>query len=936
MIVCDYCNTKLACGKACVACSKIFCEKCSTSSFCSFCENELVDLSIRQQKFMNSNIQWISSGKRKFGLFAFNEIPIVAFKIFEMPIPLGTNYDLILFPSKKLSRRFATRLAKKSSEDTMILGALKDKPPDSSRYTIIMDPKQKKPYVLLNTAATRESALVFLIRFFDGLFGHSRELSLKNDKVMAHIAGAILKSLREYNSKFGINFFIADDYVKLFAYNLLAKLWWSYTEHLTLKEFSKDHSLSADISRYVSRKVSIIFDLTKDTKFYTLADLINLAGVHADALNIVYSTFENPSLFRVAINRFEKENESIRERLSEESDINMALEVFVKNMKDKEIYANYETFTKAVCENLTVFLSSVEPKYVWLEEMHFLCVICDDYQRQVENHLEPWNPQFGGIDNFLKLLFNIFQKIDDHPHMYPEPSAIAGYIILQLLEYLAEWKREYLHYFGKAVRVGCKLAVVLEKGIPEIKRKNPDSPFRYSDIALIFTGLGRLSLKCGAQDKMTMLFNKARTIARKYSLLEIEYLLDWHEFVLSQDYDKLLRVYKMYSIIATKDLLKLEPQFKTVAALSAGIFEKETKFDHYKEAIASSFDLTSDISISHKTSILHDLIESRVIYYIANLFLHIEEARMKESINLMKSALNKAKVCANALEKETGLPTDPMYVFILKTRIITDLLSRNVKDARHHLRELAKFAIKSKTTGYFLEMAKSWCEATESNSWKGLLDTMDLPFESRDPWSSLLVKIADLQSKESIKQKLELISKSILFVEGPTEEAMIPVIAKRLGLDLDKEELSIIALRGSSKGKYHLKFWKEIVGNRPITLFMLLDLDAKEQAKEAIKNGLIIKDNCFVLSQGCIEDYYPIEVLIEVIEDLCGKKPSKKDLAGNRVLAIDSFLKKNRYTEDWKITIAKKVADKISQKQVHPEITMILKRIKSKLRQNLI
>jgi len=55
---------------------------------------------------------------------------------------------------------------------------------------------------------------------------------------------------------------------------------------------------------------------------------------------------------------------------------------------------------------------------------------------------------------------------------------------------------------------------------------------------------------------------------------------------------------------------------------------------------------------------------------------------------------------------------------------------------------------------------------------------------------------------------------------------------------------------------------------------MLPDSDAAEQAREAIRSKLIKKDRCFVLSKGSIEDYYPVNILGEEIQNPCGKKLS--------------------------------------------------------------
>jgi hypothetical protein len=214
------------------------------------------------------------------------------------------------------------------------------------------------------------------------------------------------------------------------------------------------------------------------------------------------------------------------------------------------------------------------------------------------------------------------------------------------------------------------------------------------------------------------------------------------------------------------------------------------------------------------------------------------------------------------------------------------------------------------------------------------LSVIDLPVEERDPWSRLLEKIVSLDFKASLQDRLKFFSKAILFVEGLTEEKVFPVWAKTLGFDFEQQGIGIIGLIGASKANFHLRLWGEIINSvktltnkKHLPIYMVLDLNAKSHGEEAISQGLVSQSNCFILSLGDIEDYYPINALAKALEEMCGKKPLREDLRGGRVHAIDHFLRKNCYYKDWKIPLGIKVANLTLAAQIPLEIQNIIKTI---------
>lgn len=930
LVACDYCGAELSEGRVCLECVQVFCSKCSHDEKCTVCGNDFVSVRVEQQNHAGNVIQWIWYGQsRKLGLaLEFGEIPRIAYSILKLHIPTSSDYDIVLFPTKKHSRKFLRKLLKNAPKETLVVGGdPEEKPPDRSRYTVVKLHEQEKFSVFLNVAAIQESSVAFLIAFLNGFFLHSKTLSLENQKIMKSIAEVIFKSIRHYNSKFGIKFLVAGEFTRLMANNLLFKMWCSYAERLSLKELARDPSVSKDVSAYTSHKISAIFDLIRNAKFFSLTDLVNLAGAHADALNIVFSLSENPRLFQLAMNKFQTEKKHILARLVRHRDVASALESFVRKMSKEEAHQDYEVFASETCRNLTKFLFSLKPTYVWLEETYSLAMATTSYLKQIEENLEPYHPQFGNVDDFLKFLSRVFKKIDRYPELYPEIPLIAGYLLLHLLEYLAEWRRRPCFLY-RALKVGQKLATSMDKAFSEIRQKNPSSPFRSNDIATIYTGLAMASMKFGKKIEMVHMLNQAKTVAEKYDLPEIKCLVNWHEFILNQDYDKLLQVHNLYSSVPS-EFARFKPQFKAIACLSRAVFEKKDKFPQYQKAIESSMELAFEMSLLDKTSTFHDLIEGRIMYYVANLFLKLEEATNQEDASKTMAILKEATVYANALEAEIGAHFDPAWVFVLKTKIVDYLANEKIEDVNRQTRQLERFSDVSVTTRDFLNMARMWRLANKRRDWTALLDTLDMPYENRDPWSILLAKIIESRSRKQLGEKLELFPKAALFVEGPTEEVVIPILAAKMGIDLRELGVGVVPLCGSSKSKYHLRLWKEVMGRVSVSRYLLVDSHASEEAEAAMKEKLVDRSKCFVLRRGSIEDYYPDEVLFDVVQELCGKRPTQRDFAGSRVAAINAFLKKNGYTADWKIIVGKRTAERMRSDQLPSELEQILRKISS-------
>jgi len=168
-------------------------------------------------------------------------------------------------------------------------------------------------------------------------------------------------------------------------------------------------------------------------------------------------------------------------------------------------------------------------------------------------------------------------------------------------------------------------------------------------------------------------------------------------------------------------------------------------------------------------------------------------------------------------------------------------------------------------------------------------------------------KFKEILIELGIKMSDVLFPEKILFVEGSTENELIPFIAKHFNFNFLKNDVGIIAMRGKDTGKYHIQMWHHIGKNTNLPMFYIFDNDAKKEVDECISKEFLNEENHVLLKEKDIEDYYPADKLKEAIlslnpsiklEEIDLDKPRKEKL-------VSLFKKYDIYP--WKVDLGKKV-----------------------------
>ena len=168
----------------------------------------------------------------------------------------------------------------------------------------------------------------------------------------------------------------------------------------------------------------------------------------------------------------------------------------------------------------------------------------------------------------------------------------------------------------------------------------------------------------------------------------------------------------------------------------------------------------------------------------------------------------------------------------------------------------------------------------------------------------------------------------ILIVEGESDRIVLQGWARKLGYPLEEIHAAVVPARGVTKAKYHLKLWAEVARDIGLTSYVFVDKDGGDEVDKIVSEGLIQKENTHVLENGCIEDYYPIDILVDALKTIFSIPVVKEDiLTGGRVKTISKLLKKEPW--EWKVPLAEEVSKTTERRQVPRAVANFIRQVYS-------
>jgi ABC-type Mn2+/Zn2+ transport system ATPase subunit len=177
-------------------------------------------------------------------------------------------------------------------------------------------------------------------------------------------------------------------------------------------------------------------------------------------------------------------------------------------------------------------------------------------------------------------------------------------------------------------------------------------------------------------------------------------------------------------------------------------------------------------------------------------------------------------------------------------------------------------------------------------------------------------------------------SNGVIFVEGPTDKVVFSIWARSMGINFEEFGISVVPTYGKASGRYHLTVWTDATENTGIPYYLILDKGAEKETKKLLKK-LTYGENLFLLKKEAIEEYYPVERIVEALKqeyDIAVDEEEKKMLVPPMDKAIEKLISlKKKDATGWKVAIGRIVAESMPLEEIDDEIKGILERIHTNL-----
>ncbi|MBS2001892.1 MAG: hypothetical protein JST44_10340 [Cyanobacteria bacterium SZAS LIN-5] len=165
--------------------------------------------------------------------------------------------------------------------------------------------------------------------------------------------------------------------------------------------------------------------------------------------------------------------------------------------------------------------------------------------------------------------------------------------------------------------------------------------------------------------------------------------------------------------------------------------------------------------------------------------------------------------------------------------------------------------------------------------------------------------------------------RTIVIVEGPTEEVLLPRFAKVMGVDFQSQAFMIVSAGGAKQVAKRYLFLRDLVA---LPIVCILDRDAEEQAS-LISDAVRDCDRLFVLRSGEIEDTFDTATfarhLNKYLESFHGLvrpvAPDEITGRGSRKAVLNKLWKERKLGDFDKIAFAKSIADSLDTARDVPE-----------------
>ena len=182
-----------------------------------------------------------------------------------------------------------------------------------------------------------------------------------------------------------------------------------------------------------------------------------------------------------------------------------------------------------------------------------------------------------------------------------------------------------------------------------------------------------------------------------------------------------------------------------------------------------------------------------------------------------------------------------------------------------------------------------------------------------------------------------LFSDAILLVEGLADHVFLNKLNHKLALSLMEHHIKVIEASGKSRAHGKIQFWAEVGEDASIPLYLIFDKDASSECDLAIEKYPKLQQQSLLLSEGELEDYYPLPEFEKAANDLYGvvikettsestnePVPTKERREKLKKLLDKKMQQSGRGGNEWKPPVAEKVVNLLDPQKAEAAFAEIL------------
>ena len=760
-----------------------------------------------------AEITWVTLGSVGIGLVGFDEFPHIASAIIKHLTKKKYSFETLLFPSKDASARFRSEIA--SKWDIWLENKGLKEPPESSRYSFLLDPTRNLKVAFLNSSSLDRDSAGFTL---DLLASAIRIFPKDLESGQEYVFDCIFNTLKNYNSKFAIPFVHSDDHTNTFALTVLTNANASYTDFRCFTSTVTTENARV-ASLFIEKRLDLIFDnmALKDLDFFP--EPLQLLWQAVEAITIVRSVDPIPAVQELEKQRLETRFASLRRAIAGYPDLIKAIDLLKRKLDDSIDFSSRETYLQSACIAFAEAASLLEPRYIRLSESLAFAGMMMNYREVLESGTATPLPKFGSSEEFMKLLERVFERRG----VYPEVPILAGHVLFDILFGRAIMNHDFLAY-TKALDVGRKLSSLTASSVNGIQRKNRGSGIRKDQIVLPILTLSSLARQFEDSEEVVILENEARRLLERYPNLSEKFQLCWRDYLRTQDYSFLLSIYKDFQTVRTP-LSNKDEYIGFLGHLASSMYEKRARQVHLEKAERIALDMT--VSAPTAISLSMSQYARNVSLYFVDLFRCV--FRLESEIS--SEAAKEARLYADALGQELS-SHHPALSIVEKTRCLCALIDGDEQKLKSAIESLERHVDARESLRGFIDICTLWL--TQERIGPRITKTLGAELDANDPWSNAALNFVNKEIRRRIGRGELFDYDAVVFVEGKIDATIFEHLSKKVA---STRRILFIPTHGWTSSGSYARAALEIRLKTPVIVIFDGDTDVSRNKK--IKQELV-------------------------------------------------------------------------------------------------